>query len=269
MSDEKRKLEWSLDLGDLRARATQFVSDMAGGKAETKQASLREERGDATSAQLIGEFAVGRTTLGPLPADSDALFTAELRYVGEYEYEVAGAAERVIKLRQRSGAPRDWAALAGSAQDLHWELALARGMPLRLRLQGGLGEADLDLRDLQVETLRLRTGVGKVRLKLGGEFDAELAGGLGKTEIQLVGGGGRLGIKGGVGEVNLRAAAGMAIRLEARQGLGQIKLPRELQERAAGAVWETDGYAEAGEPVLIAYQGGVGSFSLEWDADEA
>ena len=56
MNKQNRKVEWSLDLEDMRVRAGQFVSDTMGGTAEVKTAALAERLDGAASARVEIEF---------------------------------------------------------------------------------------------------------------------------------------------------------------------------------------------------------------------
>ena len=273
MSKEQRKVEWSFDFEDLRVRAGQFVSDMMGGEVEAKRASLQAERGEATSASIQVDFSVGRATVSALDAGSANLFQAELRYIGEYEFEVSGGAERVISLRQKGSFPRDLAAMAGNAQELHWDIALAQNLPLKLRLKGGIGESDIDLSRLLVENFKLETGVGQVTLTTPLQesgFAGEVNGGVGKTEVTIPAGcRGRLKIAGGVGEVSISVAPGAAVRVTGKTGLGRVNLPDGFTRLEGGGkqtsgVWESPGFADADNQILIDYEGGVSSFSLAY-----
>ncbi len=272
MSKERRKVEWSLDFEHLKLRAGQMVSDAMGGTAETKTASLREALEGVTSATIEIAFSVGKASIKALEPGSPNLFEAELTYVGEYEFELSGGAERVIRLRQKSNSASDFGALAGKAQDLRWDIALARNLPLRLRVAGGVGEATLDLSGLNIDALQLDTGVGKALATLpaqAGPLVAEIRGGVGATELAIPADAcGKLDIKGGLGSFKVRSAENSAMRVEATLGLGAIHLPerfaRVSAEKKARSlrVWQTADYSDAVQGMLITYSGGVGRFDL-------
>ena len=168
MSKGQGKVEWSLDLGKMRVRAGQVVSDVMGGRAETKRASLSEPRQGAVSAQIEIAFPVGGAALKALEAESPSLVEAELTYVGEYAYSVSGDTERRISLRQAGALGGDFGAMDGNASDLRWDIAVARNLPLQLKLFGGVGEASIDLSGLQIADLQVETGVGRGLLDAAG-----------------------------------------------------------------------------------------------------
>ncbi len=265
MSKKPHKVDWSIDLEQLRVRAGQFVTEAFGSPAEVKTANLQEERAGAKSARVEIEFSVGSASLAALPADAAALFQAQLRYTGEYEFTVRGGEQRIISLRQRSDSPRDFAGAFNKAQDLHWQIELAQNLPLQLRLKGGVGKTDIDLSQLQVKDLKLEAGLGAVGLRLpalgaGGNIDIQ--GGVGAVEARIPADwGGTLNIKSGVGEVNILLAPAAALRLQGQLGLGRIDLPESLRQVASGR-WETAAFASAQRPSFINYTGGIGNFKL-------
>ena len=273
MSKERRKVEWSLDLENLRVRAGQIVTDMMGSPAETQTASLQEARDGATSARVMIDFSLGRATVSALDAGSANLFEAELRTIGEYAYEVKGGAERVISLRQTGSFPRELAAAIGNAQDLHWDIGLAQDLPLKLELKGGVGESKIDLSQLSVDEVTLETGVGHVMLSLPLHergFTGEIKGGVGKTEAVIAAGSsGTLKVTGGVGEFTVSVSSGTAVQVKGKTGLGRISIPEGFERlegsgKKASGVWQTADFADAESQIVIEYRGGVGSFNLNY-----
>ncbi len=270
MSKERRKVEWSLDFDNMRVRAGQFVTEMMGEPPEVKEARLHEALAGVESCRVEIAFSVGHASIKALGADSPNLFEANLRYVGELDYDVSGGAQRRIRLGTKANFPNDVAATLGKAEELRWEIGLARHVPLQLELRGGLGEAELDLSQLTVEKLKLDTGLGKAALTLpaGKQVTAEIRGGVGMTELSLPAGAfGRLKIKGGVGQARIQAVAGSALRLEGKTGLGVIDLPKSLIQVEGGRMkgaWQTADFEAAERQTVIEYVGGVGLFALEF-----
>ncbi len=268
MSKGQRKVEWSLDLENLRVRAGQFVKEHMGEPAELKRLSLQEKLAGATAARIMIESPIGRTTLGALDADSPNLFQAELQTAGDCEFDVSGDGERVITLRQAGkSAALPTPSMFSSAQEHYCDIKLARGLPLALKLRGSIGKCQLDLSHLQSERCRLETGLGEVHvtapLQVAG-FALHLIGGVGKAAVRIpAGGAGRLKITGGLGSVKVSVAPGAALSLSATVGLGRLELPAGLEGGGAPGNWQTPGFADAANQIEIEYSGGLGSFSLE------
>ena len=276
MSKEKRKVEWSFDFESIGDRVSQFFTDMIGDDVEVKTANLITPLNEAQSARIEIDFYVGRASLNALAPDSDNLFEAEINYVGQYDFEVSGAAERSIKLRQKGQLPKGGIGrIIGNNKDLVWDIALAPGIPYQLSMKGGVGETDIDLSHLLVDDIRLETGIGKIALTLPAQevpIAAKVSGGVGKTDIVIPSGSiGKLDIDGGVGEVIVSLSREAAVRLSATAGLGKVDLPEtfkqiENSEHFIGVdgTWETANFAEAEKQIIIDFDGGIGSFQLQF-----
>lgn len=272
----KRKVEWSFDFEDMGKQFGQFFKNMMeSGDVELETADLTAPLDGAESAAVNVDFSVGRASVTALAADADNLFEAQIVYVGEYEFDVSGAAERSISLRQKGRLPSKMGHFINNAKKLEWNIALAQNIPFQLRLKGGLGETDIDLTNLLVDAIKLDTGVGKVALTLplqDKNFQAGISGGVGKTDVTVPAGiSGNLKIDGGVGEVNVSVSPDAAMRINASSGLGSINIPETLSRVSgsggfigADGIWETAGFADAEKQIHMDYNGGVGSFHLKF-----
>ena len=272
--EQKQKVEWSFDFESVGDRVSQFVTDMVGDEVEAEYYEYFEPRDGATSARIEIDFSVGTAKLSALDPDSDNLFEARIHTVGECEYEVSGADERKISLRQRGRFPQGIARIIGKDQRLNWDIGLARDITCRLRMRGGVGECAIDLSHLSMDAVELVTGIGKIDLTLPAqnrECAARVIGGVGKTDIVIpAGSAGRHVIKGGVGEVTVAVSQQAALRLKANTGLGKVKLPETLIRQQGddeilgiSGLWETAGFAEAERPTIIEFDGGIGSFQIK------
>lgn len=272
MSNRGPKVEWSFDFENMRARAGQVVAETPGG-AEVKRLSLLEALKGVESAHIEIVFSVGRARLRALEAGSPNLLEADLTYVGDIEFEVEGEEQRVIKLRQLGSSASGLAALISDDHDLHWDIRLARQIPLTLALKGGVGKSDIDLSQLLAQRLKLETGVGQAALvtPLGAPgFAAQLLGGVGQTDLTIpAGSAARLKIQGGIGAFRVLASPEAELRLASKTGLGRFSLPADMQRAkskgsGARAVWQRPNFADSAAPIEIDFKGGLGSLSLEY-----
>ena len=187
MSDKKKKVEWSFDFESLGERVSQFFDDALGDDdSAVKSVELATPLDGAESAVVEIDFSIGKASLRALDGASDQLMTARLDYVGEYSFDVSGASHRHVTLRQSGQFPKGLKQIIGKRKELRWDIALARGIPLQLRIKGGVGETDIDLSGLQLDDIKLQTGVGKIALTLPAQnasYDAAVSGGVGKTDI--------------------------------------------------------------------------------------
>ena len=275
MSDKKKKVEWSFDFESLGERVSQFFDDALGDDdSAVKSVELATPLDGADSAVVEIDFSIGKASLRALDGASDQLMTARLDYVGEYSFDVSGASHRHVTLRQSGQFPKGLKQIIGKRKELRWDIALARGIPLQLRIKGGVGETDIDLSGLQLDDIKLQTGVGKIALTLPAQnasYDAAVSGGVGKTDIVVpMGSHGHLDIDGGVGEVIVSVSSAATVRARASAGLGKVDMPasyiRKTQSDSlvgADGIWESADYAEADETLSIEFDGGIGRFELQ------
>jgi len=274
MSKKKREVEWSFDFENMGSRVGEFFNDVIGSDLELETANLDAPLDDASAAAVKVNFSVGRANVVALPNDSDNVFEAEITYVGDYEFDVSGTDEKKISLRQKGSFPRGFGRIIGNSKDLIWDIALSQKVPYNLNLNGGVGEADIDLTNLTVSKLKMETGVGKITVTLPIQdmpIEARINGGVGKTDVIVPAGvSGKLNVDGGVGAVDVVVAPDAAIRVKANAGLGDINLPKEFKRMSGEGtfigmkgIWETPNYAESDQQIDIVYNGGVGSFRLK------
>ncbi|HEX7000856.1 MAG TPA: DUF5668 domain-containing protein [Trueperaceae bacterium] len=124
-----------------------------------------------------------------------------------------------------------------------WDLTLTGRVPLTLVVDTGIGEAELDLSDLDLVSLDLDTGVGAstVTLPATGQYDAD--------------------IDTGVGAATIRLPEGLAARIVVSRGIGSISVPREFVRDED--VYESPGYDSAANRVDLRVDSGLGAVNIE------
>ncbi len=176
-----------------------------------------------------GELRVGR---GPAGALVDGEFEGgvvhRLRASGEVELEPDSA--------------RGWSWID---RPLHWRVGLSAEVPLDLRLETGAARGELDLRDLQVRSLRLQTGAS--------ETTVSLPRAAGETRVRA---------EAGAAQVTFQVPEGVAASIRSRMALGSTQVDAVRFPRT-GDRYESAGYAGAPNRVEIDLQGGVGTFRVQ------
>jgi hypothetical protein len=231
----------------------------------------------AASADVELNLSVGEAWVEPLPGDND-LIDAELTYLGDIHFDVSGTEHKTVRLRQTADTTWQWINPAnwfGGVGRYEWRISLNRAVPLRLNIHGGMGQSDLNLRDLNVTDLRLHGGAGKMTVTLPASpagYDARIEGGVGEMSLDIPASTSlNLELRGGVGQVNIRTDPGAAIRLNARGGIGDVNVPPRLKqisgsdkefELGKSGVWESEGFEAAEHRVVINYEGGVGELRV-------
>jgi len=125
-----------------------------------------------------------------------------------------------------------------------WDVGLATGIPLELRLDVGASRSVLDLRDLRLRRLDLKTGASETRIVL------PRSAGLTTVDVSQ-----------GAAALTIEVPAGVAVRLRSRMGLGSVNVDQSRFPAVPGGYASAD-YETAANRVEIHAEGGVGSLRL-------
>ena len=123
----------------------------------------------------------------------------------------------------------------------NWDLGLTAEVPLDLRLETGANRSMLDLRELRLRSLALKTGASETRVRLPRAA--------GVTAVRA---------ESGVASLTLEVPAGVAARIRGRMALGSSQVDETLFPRV-GDGYESPGFAAAPNRIDIDISGGVGS----------
>lgn len=141
-------------------------------QGEFTQSSESVSLGNAKSVSAEIEMAAGQLDIGP---GAESLMDAEFGYSDTawkptVKYQVI---EDRGELRVRTSGNPQWNM---SNTRFEWDVLLAKGVPLDLRVQMGAGECDIDLRGLDVRELEVELGAGDSAIDLSGEWMNDLRG---------------------------------------------------------------------------------------------
>jgi len=127
---------------------------------------------------------------------------------------------------------------------LQWNISLSREIPLQLELETGASESRLDLQELRVSELTIKTGASSSTITLPGNA--------GQTRVV---------VQSGAASVDLFVPQGVAGRIRVQSGLAGIHIdPNRFPPAASG--YETPGYENAANKVDISVETGVGSVTV-------
>ncbi len=127
-----------------------------------------------------------------------------------------------------------------------WTLGVSGEVPLRLRVETGATDAELELSGLRLAELRLRTGASETRVVLPAAAGVTL-----------------VDAEGGAAAIRFRVPDGVAARIRSSIALGSSDVdPVRFPRTAAGDAWESPDFATAANRVEIAVRGGIGSVSV-------
>ena len=228
---------------------------------------------NAVSANVELELSVGEASVGQLTAADNLLIDADLTYLGALSFGVSGDAERMVFLRQSTQLTIGWANPVHWTTRPRWQIGLTDRLPLTLRVQGGVGDADVNLAGLQLETLRIEGNIGRMNITLpagGAALPASIRGGAGAIALNVPhNAAGTVDVRGGVGGFAVTLEAGAAVQINVQGGVGKTLLtPGFYRSEAAApglsntAVWQTPDFDMAARQVAINVTDVVGNISV-------
>ncbi len=132
----------------------------------------------------------------------------------------------------------------GPGTTLDWSFGLARQVPLELEFETGANDAQLDLTDLQVSRLQLKSGASSTVVRL------PASAGLTQVSVET-----------GAASVKLYVPQGVAARISGSSGLASIQVDEQRFPRA-GAYNQSPEYETAENKVEITISVGVGSVDV-------
>ncbi len=158
--------------------------------AEVKEGTYTAELDDANSASITLDLAVADTTVKSLE-DSNLLFNASVRYIGDIDFTESGTSQKIVTLSNRNtNANNFWNfGWFGSQPDLRWDVGLSKRIPLNLEVNSGVSNATLELADLQLTALDVNAGVGNMNISLpsmeGTSYTVNLNSGTGQIDVDV------------------------------------------------------------------------------------
>ncbi len=209
------------------------------GSAAAEKASISLE--GATRAQVRVRHGAGRLDVNA-GAKEDTLLDGA--FGGGVEYRARRNGDVLdVKMRLPAGTfPGPW--MWGPGATLDWVFGLNSRIPLALDFEMGASETQLDLTDLRVAELRLKTGASSTQVILPANA--------GQTRVD---------IDAGAASVVLRVPAGIAARMRVRGGLSGINVDGNRFPRT-GDTFQSADYATASNKVDIDAELGVGSLEV-------
>jgi hypothetical protein len=127
---------------------------------------------------------------------------------------------------------------------LAWDLGLNRRIPLRIKLDTGASENILELADLLVRELDMKTGASDTQVTLPAAA--------GQTRVE---------IHSGAASVNIRLPEGVAGRIHVESGLSSINVDTG-RFPSVGDGFETPGFDTAANKAEITVKAGVGAIDI-------
>jgi len=204
---------------------------------QTEHASIPLE--GAQSARVHVRHGAGRLEVSSgagigLLAEGD--FTGGL----EYDSKLHGNTLEVKMSPSEQAFPFTWS----PGTTLDWSFGLTRDIPLSLDYETGASESRLNLGELRLTELRLKTGASSTTI--------DLPANAGYT---------RVSVESGAASVNINVPEGVAARIQTKGGLSTIQVDSQRFPQTGG-VYQSADYETAANKVEMDIQMGVGSVTI-------
>jgi hypothetical protein len=215
---------------------TQAGAPLAGGTTE----EIAQPLGDLKSATVELNFGFARTEVTAI--DSSDLMRGKFTHAQgtrvTKSYNVAGTEGRLTLKEEGVNF------MLGGASQSRWDIGLSSQIPIALRVNGGVGNGNLDLSALNIPSLNIDTGVGSLKITTP------------KTGVTT------MRVNGGVGSATIIIPPGVAARIHVKGGLGSTNVDQTRFPKA-GDIYQSANYATATENKIdIDIDGGVGSVNV-------
>ena len=219
---------------------------------------------NGTSANVELDLSVGEAGIYTLQDAPNTLLDAHLRYLGSVSFGVSGDLTRMVYLRQSAPLTLEWANPVHWATHPRWDIGLTPQIPLDLRVQGGVGDANVNLAGLQLQSLRVESNIGRMNVTLPAaeaSFVADVRAGAGAVGLNIpVRATGTVNVRGGVGGFAVTIAAGAAVQISVAGGVGRTVMTPGFQRTEASApglsntgIWQTPDFDLAERQVRIKF----------------
>jgi hypothetical protein len=205
---------------------------LPGRKADMQNLSI--DLGATAHADVRIDFGAGQLSIGPATPGKlvDGTFDGGVRH--------DESPDGRVHLRSDNGGM--WWGWGWHGFD--WRVGLTREVPLALRLDVGAAKSNLDLSDLKVTDLVLKTGASETVIRL------PKAAGLTTVRVES-----------GAASVRLTVPDGVAARIRSTMGLGASNIDQRRFPRN-GEYYQSTDYDTAANKIDIRSEGGVGSVSV-------
>jgi len=235
-----------LSLGLLAAVGCQRValSDGSATGSRTRVETRTVGLDGATKLDAKIRMGVGELTMSGVPSSTAAL-DSEFRYTRaawkpELTYQVIGGTGS-LKLSQ----PRGDVGLPGVGHvENAWDLKLAGGVPTDLSLELGVGTSEVNLRDVDVRSFEIITGVGESTIDLSGPRTADVTG----------------RVEASIGAATIRLPRNVAVRVVSDgEGVGELVADGFTLQ---GKDYVNDAWGAPGPKIELRLNRGIGEMKL-------
>jgi hypothetical protein len=217
-----------------------FVGTSGGGRTADQTTTISEPRDGITAAQVTLAPAMAQVNIQALNDSGNFVEgTVGQRHNERLVQNFAGGTPARLILKT-GGMSRG---IIGPGRRYSWDLGFHPDVALDLGIDVGMGDINLDLSALTIDTVNVNFGVGDILVKLPEAGDCDI------------------NIDGGIGAVVIEVPAGMAVRVEADAAIVARTIPSNYTR--VNNRYTSPGYGDAEKQVDIHLGLGIGSITVQ------
>ncbi len=213
------------------------------GNAQLVHQPVSQPLGAASSADVTITLNIGQLRIGAL-SQPNTLIAGDISYVDSSsvtrDFAMRGDTA-AFTLREQDSYANSLIKQGNDA--IIWDLRLNPATPMRLTIATDVGNSMIDLAQLHLTDLDLKSGVGNTTLTLPRQGHVQAR------------------VSGDVGNVTIRIPDGVAVRIESSAGLGDISVSGDY--RRQGDVYVSPDFDTAANRIDLHASSGIGAITIQ------
>lgn len=125
-----------------------------------------------------------------------------------------------------------------------WDLAFNKDIPMDMNIDMGVGDAKVNLQELNMKSLYVKTGVGKVSIDISGKY---------KNDVNVR-------IEGGIGKTTVYLPKDIGVKIEANKGIGSLKTNGFIKKDDE---YVNDSYGKTQNNIIVDVKVGIGDLEIK------
>lgn len=202
------------------------------------QSDLHVDKDKAKNLEVALDVGVGKLSVTGGADDwlEGTINHEDTRYKPRVSYKRSGKEGRIKVTQEKKG----FGNFHFGKADNDWNLSLNDNVPIDLRVDAGVSDANLDLRGLKLSNLDIDAGVGDVEINLAGEWEDGF-----KADVQM-----------GVGKTTIILPRDIGVKVIAEKGIGKINIDGFTKK--GDNVYVNEAFEDAKTIIIVNAELGIG-----------
>ncbi|WP_181884577.1 toast rack family protein [Neobacillus piezotolerans] len=210
------------------------------GKGNEKDFLIEKDKAESLEVEV--NLGVGKLSVtGGSDEWLEGTVVENKKFKPDISYHLSGKKGKAIVEQKKNGL---WNFGFGKAEN-NWEIALNDEVPVDLRVNAGVSDANLDLRDIELSNLEVDGGIGDIEINLGGKREKGF-----HTVLNL-----------GVGKTTIILPKEVGIKLITDKGIGKVDM--EGFTKKSGNVYVNQAFEDSDTVIVIDSNLGIGEVNFK------